>query len=132
MISEFVSSPVGAYVLSFVLAVAMGLVAAERGIRAWLTTVLVTIVFIAVASTRMTDAVFAAPLYVTTIGVTAILVTMVELRASPLLVSEPLWRKVLLVAVREGAVRAAAELDERDRATDSARDAQPEAARRRA
>lgn len=132
MIVEFVSSPFGAYVLSFVLAVAVGLVAAERGVRARLVTVLVTIVFIAVASTRVTDAVFAAPLYVTTLAVTAILVTVVELRTSPLLVGEPLWRKVLLVAVHEGTVRAAADLERRDRSTGSIRDPHPEAAQRRA
>jgi uncharacterized membrane protein len=114
VITEFVSTAEGAYVLAVVLGVAVGLVAAMRGARSWLATVLITIVFVAAASTRISDAPFAGPLYAAPTGVTAILVVVVELRNSPLLAGESWWRKVLLVTVHGGAVRSAADLAERD------------------
>jgi uncharacterized membrane protein len=115
MITDFISSPAGAYVLTFVLAVAVGLVAGTRGARAWLATVLITIVF--AAWVYVGDATFAAPLYVVTSGVVAIIIRAFDLRDSPLLEGEPWWRNVLLVTAHGGTVQNAARAKERDEAT---------------
>jgi lysylphosphatidylglycerol synthetase-like protein (DUF2156 family) len=113
MIAEFTSSPQGAYVLSLVLGLAVGLVAMMRGFRAWLATMLVTIAVVLLASSCTNDAPFAVPLYVVTLGVTAIVLAAADLRDSPLLVDEPWWRKVLLVAVHGRVVREAAASQQR-------------------
>ncbi|RWZ67811.1 hypothetical protein ELQ92_00615 [Labedella populi] len=108
MIAEFVSRPEGAYVLTFALAVAVGLVVRGRSIRAWASTVLVSGVFLAVASTRVDDAPFAAPLYIVVAATTSVIVVAVQLRGSPLLADEPWWRRFLLAMLHERAVRQAA------------------------
>lgn len=115
MIEDFAATPGGAYVLSFVLGIAVGLVAAVRGFRAWLATALVTVVFVVVASGRVGDAPFAAPIYVIVLGGTAVLLAAVDLRDSPLLVGETWWRRVLLVAAHGSVVRRAAEAGDQDR-----------------
>jgi hypothetical protein len=119
MIEEFVSSPQGAYALSAVLGVAVGLVGTMQQSRAWLATVLVTFVFVATASTLWPEAPFATPLFVVTMGVTVILATAVDLRNSPLLVDEPWWRKVILVAAHGSTVRAAADVEAGEHARQS-------------
>lgn len=114
MIADFAATPGSVYVLSFVLGIAVGLIAAVRGFRAWLATALVTVVIVAVASGRVGDAPFAAPIYVIVLGGTAILSAAADLWDSPLLVGETWWRKVLLVAAHGSAVRRAAEAEDRD------------------
>lgn len=108
MTAEFVTRPEGAYLLTLALAVAVGLVVRGRSVRAWVSTVLVSAVFLAIALTRVDDAPFAAPLYIVVAATTSVIVAAVQLRGSPLLADEPWWRRFLLVMLHERAVRQAA------------------------
>ncbi len=105
---EFAARPEAAYVLAIMLAIGAGLAAWRRESRAWITTVLISTVFVIVAATR-TDALFLTPVYLVVLAVTALIARTADLADSPLLAGEPTWRKVLLVLFHEARVRESAE-----------------------
>lgn len=93
---------------------AVGLVASGRTVASVVSTVLITVVFVAVAVTYAPDAVVLGPLYALTVGVTSLVATTHRLARSPLLEGEPYGRRLLLVLAHERAVSDAARAAERD------------------
>jgi hypothetical protein len=108
MITEFIDSATGAYALSLLGGVGVGLIATDRSERGLVASSLISVVFVLLASTRTADAVFAAPLYVLTVVFTSLVVDVGRFAGNPLLVDEPLWRRAFLVFAHPGALRDAA------------------------
>ena len=108
VIAEFIESAGGAYTLTLIVGVAVGLIATDRGARGWVATALISVVFVLLASTRTMDAAFAAPLYVASVVVTRLVVDVRRFAGNALLVGEPLWRRAFIVFAHPGALREAA------------------------
>lgn len=106
--SEFVTSEIGVYLMSLVFGIGVGLLLEAESRRTWAGALLVTAVFVALLATSLPRAVWAVPIFVVALGVTALLSTVARFGSSPLLVSEPYWRKVVLTFVHGRRIRSAA------------------------
>jgi len=107
MLNEFIANEAVVYLLSFVLAIGVGLVLNGDSRRAGIGSMLITAVFVIVVSTRGSDAPLAVPLYVVTLGIVAVLSAVRRYSDSSLLVGEPYWRKVMLMFAHGGKIRSA-------------------------
>ena len=105
MLIEFVTSEAGAYLLSFALAVGVGLAVNWESRASWIGGLLITAVFVLIAFAYFPEAPLAVPLYVIVVGVASVLANVRRYSASPLLAEEPYWRKVALTLTHQRGIR---------------------------
>lgn len=108
MLNQLVESEAGVYLLTFLLALGVGLMSDTASRGTWIGSLLITGVFVVLAATVFSDAPWAAPIYVIAYVIAALMSETRRLARSPLLVSEPYWKKIVLTATHPRKIRAAA------------------------
>lgn len=108
MLLDFFATGAGIYLLAISLGVAVSLMLNSRSALSWCGGIIVTLTFSVVAAVQPSPVPVAVPLYAVSVGIGSVVVNTGRYSNSPLLASEPYWKKLLLTMAHPRRIRQAA------------------------
>lgn len=111
---DVVGSEPGTYLLTFIVAVGVGLIPTRRTSRGWVAVALITVAVVALAFALGARAPWIAPIYVVVYAITGIMIEAHELAENPVVGHESYVRRILRAVAGGSTLRAAEAAAERE------------------